>query len=437
MPAAVNTSGPVLVIGAGPGGTALTLALQRSGRHPQLFEARSYAGTQYGGCYVLWYAGVKSLARLGLAEAAHRAGNPMRRLEMCDHRGRVLFSADIGRRGEDLAGIPLAIRRADLLSVLYSALEPGSIRLDSTLRDVTEETGGIAARFTDGHRAEGSVLVGADGLSSTVRTHLHRFAPPRHPGYAHWSGAATGVDAVPDGTFRIMHGGGNRFAFFRLGGDQVYWWCTRPAPADRSGNLLGRKEALHALVEDWDPVTRRLLDATDAAEITRRDTMDRPLLKTWGRGRITLLGDAAHAMTFDLGQGAGTALTDALALADELTGGAGTLRALRTYERRRREVVGPIVTASRRIGAAAGWQSPLGRRANGLILRSIGAKITPALLERDALSHPDAIPAASDPGPAAGFSTEPSLPGAEPQHLNGKVGDSAATPPALEPKAGR
>lgn len=377
----------VLIVGAGPGGTALALALRGTAYRPLVFESRSLRGTRYGGCYVLWYAGVKSLARLGLAEPAHAVGNPVRWLEMCDHRGRVFYSRDVGRRGESLSGIPLAIRRADLLSVLYDALDEDTLRLDAPLREVRSDRAGVTAVFTDGSEERGDALVGADGLNSTVRAGLQGFRPPRYPGYGHWSGIAEGVDAAPNGVFRIMHGHGSRFAFFRLDDERVCWWCVRNAPADGSGDLLGRRDALVALMHDWDPITRRLLEATPAETITRRDTMDRRLPKTWGRDRITLLGDAAHAMTFDLGQGAGTALTDAVTLAERLGRSGGLLAALRSYERERRSVVGPIVFASGQVGAAAGWRGALGHRANAMVLRTIGSRITPALLERDALSH--------------------------------------------------
>lgn len=377
----------IIIIGGGIGGAALCLGLRQAGLNPALFEARSLSSTQIGGCYVLWYAGVKSLARLGLAERAHEVGNPVRRLEMCDEVGRILFSRDVGSRGDDLGGVPVAVRRVDLLTALYDQLDDDDLHLESTLRDFDQDERGITASFTDGREVRGAAMVGADGLQSTVRAHLHGMGPARHPGYAHWFGIADHVDGLPDGVFRIMHGDGARFAFFSLGGGQACWWCVRNSGRDRSGDILGSRAALEALTHNWHPLAGALVDATPEGRIQRRDTFERAPSRRWGDRRVALLGDAAHAMTFDLGQGAGTALTDAVTLTDYLARGQGLLASLRRYETDRRRVTRPLVWASSKIGGAAGWRSTTGKKFNSLILQTVGSKVTPALLERDALSH--------------------------------------------------
>jgi 2-polyprenyl-6-methoxyphenol hydroxylase-like FAD-dependent oxidoreductase len=197
--------------------------------------------------------------------------------------------------------------------------------------------------------------------------------------------------------FRILHGRGARFAFFHLGDGRVCWWCVRKAPEGSDGDILGGYQALTMFVHDWDPTAGALLAATPPAAIHRRDTFDRPPLRRWGQGRVTLLGDAAHAMTFDLGQGAGTSLTDAVTLADHLSNDHAAISALRAYEHDRRSVTTPLVLASGRVGAAAAWGGALGPPLNAAVLRSIGAKVTPALLELDARSHASlsALPAQS------------------------------------------
>ncbi|MEU7612622.1 FAD-dependent monooxygenase [Micromonospora sp. NPDC049204] len=378
---------PILIIGGGIGGAAAALALRQAGLDAVVYEARSQRGTRYGGCYVLWYAGMQSLRRLGVADKVRAAGHRVDRFEMCDERGRLLYRVDMDSRSVEPGLRPLAIRRADVVDILHAELGSEALQLNSTLREFRETAAGVDAIFTNGRVETGQVLIGADGLHSRVRAHLHGLSPARHPGYAHWSGIAETDCGAPQHVFRIMHGNAARFAFFHLGDGRVNWWCTRNAPAGSDGDHLGELRALETAYRGWHPIVGDLLAATAPESVHRRDTVDRPPLRRWGRGRITLLGDAAHAMTFDLGQGAGTSLTDGVTLAHHLSRRGAPIAALRDYERARRAVTVPLALASRRIGEATGWRGPFGPQMNHLILRTIGARITPTLLALDARSH--------------------------------------------------
>jgi 2-polyprenyl-6-methoxyphenol hydroxylase-like FAD-dependent oxidoreductase len=377
----------VLIIGGGIGGTAACLALRQAGFDAVVFErSRELRSIQVGGSYVLWYGGVLSLSHLGLADKVQALGHPVERFEMCDAHGRVLACYEVGERGRSLGAAPVAVRRSDLHSVLTDALDEGALTLRATFRDMVQDRTGVTATFTDGREERGGGLVGADGLDSSVRAHLHGFAQPRHPGYAHWSGTAESDGGAPAGVFRVLHGKGARFAFFHLGGGRVCWWCVRNAPAGAPGDVFGGCQALTTFFGVWAPTARALLEATPPETIHRRDTLDRPPLRRWGKDWVTLLGDAAHAMTFNLGQGAGTSLTDAVTLADHLSR-APTLAALRGYEEARRFVTTPLVRMSRVVGAAAAWDWPLGPKLNEAFIRA-GPRATPKILERDTRGHP-------------------------------------------------
>jgi 2-polyprenyl-6-methoxyphenol hydroxylase-like FAD-dependent oxidoreductase len=197
---------------------------------------------------------------------------------------------------------------------------------------------------------------------------------------------ADSAGGAPAGVFRVLHGEGARFSFFHLGGGRVCWWCVRNAPPGPTGDSLGAHEALTTFFRDWAPTARALLAATPPEAIHRRDTLDRPPQRRWGEGRITLLGDAAHAMTFNLGQGAGTSLTDAVTLAEHLST-LPLLAALRAYEDLRRFVTTPLVRMSRLVGAVAAWDRAVGPKLNEAFIR-MGRKSTPRLLERDLRGHP-------------------------------------------------
>ncbi|MFE3279205.1 FAD-dependent monooxygenase [Nocardia sp. NPDC059239] len=376
-----------MIIGGGIGGAGAAIALRNNGFDATVYEARSARGTQYGGCYVLWYAGVMSLARLGLLDKAIALGHRVDRFEMCGEHGSTHYSVDMAARIAANDVTPLAIRRADLLNLLYGELGADALHLNSTMATMSQDGSGVTATFTDGRTARGTVLIGADGLQSRVRAHLHGLTPPRHPGYAHWSGISETDGGAPAGVFRILHGRAARFAFFHLGDGRVCWWAVRNGPAGRGSDHLGVYAGLTRFFRDWGPIVTGLLAATKPSSIHRRDTFDRSPLMRWGSGRVTLLGDAAHAMTFDLGQGAGTSLTDGVVFADQWARRGAPIAALRGYERARRKVTLPLVLASRQIGAATAWGGPFGPQANALILRTLGAKVTPPLLALDARSH--------------------------------------------------
>jgi 2-polyprenyl-6-methoxyphenol hydroxylase-like FAD-dependent oxidoreductase len=381
--------GRVLIAGGGIGGVAAAVALRRAGVRAEVFErAASLQRIQVGGCYVLWYAGVLSLDVMGLSDEARAAGYSVERFELCDGRGRLLSAFDVGARGRELGAVPLAIKRADLHRVVAGALDEDALHLGRALVRAEQDDAGVTAHLADGEPERGSVLVGADGIDSALRAQLHGAAPATHPGYAHWSGMADDDGGrFESGVFRIYHREGTRFAFFRISDTQVCWWCVRNAPAGPDGDAFGGHEVLRRYFADWPAPAPALLEATDPRSVYRRDTLDRPVARSWGAGRFTLLGDAAHAMTFNLGQGAGTALTDAVTLPRFLAGSPDVQASLRAYEAHRRSITAPLTLVSRRLGRTAAWDFPAGPALNAAFTR-LGRRVTPSFLEKDLEGHP-------------------------------------------------
>lgn len=394
-----SISGPVLIAGGGIGGIAAAVALRQAGVEAHVYErAGRLGGIQVGGCYVLWYAGVLSLDVIGRAEAARAVGHDVERFELCDSEGGVIVGLDVGDRGREVGGVPLAIRRADLHKVLTDALDADALHLGARLIHAEQDADGVTAYFADGRSERGAVLVGADGIGSALRAQLHGESEPVHPGYAHWSGIAKDVDSFPRGVFRVLHGDGARFAFFHLPDGAVCWWCVRNAPPGPEGDALGTLDRLKQDFGGWTAPVGELLEATAPESVHRRDTLDRPPIQPWGKGRFTLIGDAAHAMTFNLGQGAGTALTDAVTLPSYLTRGGDVAAALRDFETARAAITTPLVRRSRWIGWMASWDFPTGPQLNAAIMR-MGRRTMPGLFTLDLQGHPglDRKPVAVQP----------------------------------------
>jgi 2-polyprenyl-6-methoxyphenol hydroxylase-like FAD-dependent oxidoreductase len=212
---------------------------------------------------------------------------------------------------------------------------------------------GVTLRFSSGPAVEGALLVGADGLRSAVRGQLLADGEPRYAGYVAWRGVADtreGVGAVATEAW----GRGRRFGLVPIDGDRTYWFATHNATAGGGDQSDLVRDTLLRLFQGWLPPIREVLLATPGDSILRGDIQDRPPAARWGEGRVTLLGDAAHPMTPNLGQGACQAIEDAVVLARELSAtgvGADPVATLRRYEAARAPRANAVVTAARRLGA--------------------------------------------------------------------------------------
>ena len=158
-----------------------------------------------------------------------------------------------------------------------------------------------------------------------------------------------------------------------IGEGRVYWYATRNAPEGGQDGDWGSKGEVMALFHDWFAPVPEVIDATEESAILRADIFDRKPVKQWGQQRVTLLGDAAHPATPDLGQGASQAIEDAVVLARILSAPGDVQRSLRLYESQRMPRTAKTVNSARRIGAMAQWENGMARWVRDTVL-----KMTPA-----------------------------------------------------------
>jgi 2-polyprenyl-6-methoxyphenol hydroxylase-like FAD-dependent oxidoreductase len=203
---------------------------------------------------------------------------------------------------------------------------------------------------------------------------------PRYAGYTAWRGVST--VALEPGRLTESWGLGERFGLVDIGGGRTYWFATKNAPEGETDEPTGRKAELQRRFEDWHPPIRDVLAAADDDDrILRNDVYDLPRLPRWSSGRIVLLGDAAHAATPGVGQGAAEALEDAVVLSGLLAQGADVERALNDYEARRRPRVELVQKMSRRADKAAQLASPLGCRLRNAVIRRLPERVQRRQLE--------------------------------------------------------
>jgi 2-polyprenyl-6-methoxyphenol hydroxylase-like FAD-dependent oxidoreductase len=347
-----------LIIGGGIGGLAAGVALRRIGYQVRVCE-RAGEWREVGAGLLLAPNALKALQYLDLSAAVEAAGIPLERAEIRTRRGDLLTAMPAGAIGKRVGAPTVCLHRADLLALLAGALDPEVLRLGRECTGVEQEGTRVTARFAGGPEEQGDFLIGADGLRSVVREHVPGMKPLRYAGYTAWRGiAACERPGFAAATACETWGCGLRFGFVPTDRRRVYWYATMNAPEGAHDPEGRRKQELLKRFARWHDPIPTLIEATEEATILRNDVYDREPARQWGQGRITLLGDAAHPTTPNLGQGACQALEDAVVLARCLAAGADTPAALRAYEAERMPRTRRIVQQSRRIGSIGQWENP-------------------------------------------------------------------------------
>lgn len=347
----------VVIAGAGIGGLAAALAFRRSGAAVTVLERTPALGAVGAGILVQAN-GLLVLDALGIGDAVREAGVQLRSFDLRDRRGRVLLSTDFG----DVLSphlFPLSIHRAELHRILWDACaEYGvELRLGCTVTgtgpaaidpSVTYEVAGRAGR------AHGDLVIAADGVRSVIRD-AAGFTSHTDPVI---EGSVQGVApiSVPDGVRGEFIGGGEACGMLPVGGGRTFWFwggSGRAVSHIEGASYVEWKER----VCDGFPAMRTVLDAHDGWPGLVRLLHGTVRCERWSRGRVVLLGDAAHAMSPNLGQGANCALVDALVLVAHVSAGETIDAALAAYERDRRPMVDEMQRRGQQEGIAGtqGW----------------------------------------------------------------------------------
>lgn len=372
----MRAEAPILIVGGGIGGLAFAAACARAGIDYRVIE-RAPALTEVGAGLGLWASAIRALRTLGVDASRWPAAAELVTGEICSWRGDVLSRFDAGKYARELGTPSLVVHRGELHAAIAERVDPAKLVLGAALRSLRQDASGVVAELSTGALLQGRLLVGADGLRSTVRAALFDASPPRYAGETCYRGVAE--LAPPElQTIREIQGPGQRCAVCVLGERRVYWWAAMPAPEGEQDDPRARRDFLLRRYAGWPYGIVEALAATPVDAVLRNDLYDRPPLARWSADRVTLLGDAAHPTTPNLGQGACMAIEDAVVLARMLATHGDHAAAYAAYAAERRRRTAKIVALSRRFGAVAQWRHP------ALVwLRERAVRMTPtALLDR-------------------------------------------------------
>jgi len=360
----------VLIAGAGIGGLTLACALAKKGIEARVFERAPSLGAAGAGITV--QANAMAALRhvdLRLMESVAAEGRALCSGAILAPDGRVLRAAPF----DAAAGVDapvVAIHRARLHHVLMAAAGEGRLALGHAATGYEEDEGGVTLRLEGGGAVRGAALVGADGLRSAVRAAMLGDGEPRYAGYTSWRGVCRAPASVSEDTVSETWGRGLRFGVVPIGRGEIYWFATANAPPG-GRDAPDPRPALVARFGGWHAPIPALLEATRPEAILRTDIRDRPPASRWSTRRVTLLGDAAHPMTPNLGQGGCQAIEDAVVLADLLAKHDRIADALAAYEARRIPRANAVVERARQLGQVGQWENPLSCRVRDLAMRLV------------------------------------------------------------------
>ena len=349
-----------LIVGGGIGGLATAYGLMQQGRDVLVFEqAGDVRKIQLGGGFHIWTNAARALQRLGLYEQVQAIGAPLDATDYLTAQGKPLASWPVAEIARENGVIDVGVSRQDLQALLVEAVGVDRIRLGARCTGFEQDGEGVRVKLADGGEERGSLLIGADGLRSTVRAQIHGEQEPHYVGYTQWQSLIPDAGSLlPPRDERVLFGAGSRAVLHHVGGERLFWaavlYGERDGPEAQAG-----KDALRERFAGWQEPVAAAIAATPEEQIARLQIYDRKPLSNWGAGRVTLLGDAAHPMTTNLSQGACQTLEDAAVLARCLGERAQIEPALRSYEQARIKRTSPVVKQSALLARTGALKRPL------------------------------------------------------------------------------
>jgi 2-polyprenyl-6-methoxyphenol hydroxylase-like FAD-dependent oxidoreductase len=367
----------ILIVGGGIGGLTLAAALQLRGIDACVVE-RAPAFAPVGAGIVLGVNAMKVMARIGVAAAIAERGIEVATARIADFRGRTLTAIDFKSLPPGV-GHAIAIHRAALHDALLTGVRPETIRLGTTITELDERPERVHVRLTGGAEDDFDLVVGADGIRSSGRALVFGDVPLSYSGYTCWRFVVRADSGNAD-TWELW-GPGRRFGVVPIGGGKIYCFTTLNAPRNDPAMRDLPLDSFKGFFARFRGPVPQILDALDTASDLIWNDLEEVSVPAWTTHRVALLGDAAHAMTPNMGQGAAMAIEDAVVLAELLGRPIPIPDSLAQYERRRRPRVNAIQSRSRRIGRVAQWESPAATAVRNALVR-----MTPVSVARRAVA---------------------------------------------------
>ncbi|MFW0792595.1 FAD-dependent urate hydroxylase HpxO [Gordonia sp. CPCC 205515] len=340
-----------VIIGAGMGGLSAAIALKQIGVDVEVYEQVT-ENKPVGAAISVWSNGVKCLNHLGLESEAAALGGIVNTMSYVDaHSGDTLCRFSMQPLIDEVGQRPYPMARAELQLMLMQAYGLDDIHFGKKMVAVSDGPDTATVEFSDGTTDSADLVIGADGAKSLTREYvLGGPVQRRYAGYVNFNGLVAVDEKIGPATeWTTYVGDHRRVSVMPVADDRFYFFFDVPMPEGQPYERGSAREVLAAEFGDWAPGVQTLIETLDPATTNRVEILDLDPFHTWVKGRVAVLGDAAHNTTPDIGQGGCSAMEDGVALQFAFRDHPDDVHsALAAYEAARTERAGDLVLRARK-----------------------------------------------------------------------------------------
>ncbi len=364
---------PISIIGAGIGGLTLGNILRQHNLDFTVYESAPEIKPVGSGIMMAINA-MQIFDKLGLKEKIEKAGNKIHGISITDEKLKLISQTHVSELEKKYSSCNVAIHRAELQKILAESLGFENIKLNHSINTIKEDDNYLL-QFENGHQTESKIVFGADGIHSRIRNQIFRTGTLRNTHQMCWRGL---VDFnLPE---KFYHeaieawGKGKRFGFVKMTDNKLYWYAViNKGKYNPNSSLSGNFHGFHPLINE-------IIESTSEENIILNDLLDLSPIPKWHTQNLCLIGDAAHATTPNLGQGACQAIEDAYIIGKLLEQNKNFNSIFENFQKIRRKKVDHVVSTSWKLGKFSQWEKATYLR--NALMRSVPERITRKMVER-------------------------------------------------------